>query len=642
MGYLAFDRDAVDTLRLALQRSIDALGSMRLTDAAARTSAQRIDRAVRDLSGWTTTMRGITACVALAEYRPVGKLDGADPLAAAIEWMLDDGRQVVTDPLGNGIGDPYLAAQSVGVVLHDVDIEDLSTGELERISRLLDEVLTTDAGRWGFLNGLRGGDLAELFARFQHAEEMERHATQGEPSEKLAALATVLGHIGFVHGEVADTADLDLDGILGDLEPYIAAQVLAGMDLPPAEFGRLAYDVIARDLADPYSADDALVTYIFPPLAADILFPVIAPDAERSREFTRQTLSGDLDVLLASADEARSLVGTIVFNNLDPELTDPRAAGTIVIPILEHLVNDPDLVDAIPDRDLAWTGELLLRFPFNFAGDFNDWEGLWGPALSQASLLLIINNDEAMKIVNGGAAAIYASLGDLLGTAPMPTGLSPTDQRRWMKDRSDELVELLTNLQELEATLATLTRNDRIHDAERALDVWTTVVGTVISLLAGGAVTATGAGPIAGILVGEGANHAAGAATLALAKYFSDHHLPFAPPDLAQVASDTATTVDRKAVVLTAVMLAAAYDYAVTMGFVAPGSPPPPPDVHVAAEGAETICNGVDYSEQIDAWLETVRFIDGNDSAGRKILDAARAMNTGAIAAEHCADILNP
>jgi hypothetical protein len=122
-GYLAFDRDALGMLRSALELALYELNATVGYDPAAAKARARSQQAARSGEAWVPTLRGLTSCMTLEAYSPVG-IDSSD-LAQAYFLQLAGGRSIVTDPLSADVSaDLDARATALAKVLRDGNLND--------------------------------------------------------------------------------------------------------------------------------------------------------------------------------------------------------------------------------------------------------------------------------------------------------------------------------------------------------------------------------------------------------------------------------------------------------------------------------------------------------------------------------------
>jgi hypothetical protein len=239
-GYLAFDRDALGVLRISLELALYELNATVGRDPAAATARSRSQQAARSGEAWVPTLRGLTSCMTLEAYSPVG-IDSSD-LARAYFQQFAGGRSVVTDPVSAGLGLDHIAkAEALARVLTDGDIDDyLSDAEQRWLATQLDEISRSKAASQAFLSILGPDRFAELANTFSSRAERQFNSEQHSIVDpKVVLTLATLDSLGKVFGNFkADSTGperVEWNNQLAELDPLaLLCLVRGGVDVPGA------------------------------------------------------------------------------------------------------------------------------------------------------------------------------------------------------------------------------------------------------------------------------------------------------------------------------------------------------------------------------------------------------------------------
>lgn len=617
MGYLAFHRDRIDSLRMQLIRSLDEVTGLRLDDPAAIEEKRRLGRIDSTMRYWLAPLQGISACVAMEGYEPVGRLDPNDLTTAPAQRLDTDGYRLVHDPLGGGIGDPYLEAQAIALTLGDGNLDKLlSEAELNWLNDRLTEILASPVGRWGFIDTLGADGLTQLCRKLgqEAAQEQSPYATD---RERLGAILTTLGLLGAgLADRHHDGGSTSQDEVLAAIDPMAAAYMLAAMDLPSDDLARLAHDVISR--AGVVTAPGGRIPNRIHP--GDILFPHIAADPLASVAYVQLSI-GNLDALF-KASVARDAVGQIILHATDPDLVKAAGLrpGSLIPSMFEYLGTGKPL-DGWADSDVAWLGDVVIRYPFNFTGDYNHWD--WTDAQASTALALAASHDAALERMRAGAGAMF----DVVG--------AESDIAR--------LTTLLHDIAGFQIDLLDAIRDGVIGDAKAAQKGWDLawlVAGLAIGVVAGALLPELEVGAIAGLVVEGSVGAGAGAATTAVQTWWREHHLPGTPPDIAAAARGASETMDDTITAQTGLLMRLTLELAKSKGLVDPQKLDPLPVPMPLDPQHSGNCSGKKYAEQVYDWLAQGRSNGAFKDGGYALLATAASLQSESAAHLLCHDIV--
>ncbi len=352
MGYMAIDATAIRHLRRALGSALDQLSDLSLTDPEAADGRTLVRRSVERLISWYPILDGLSSCTALTNYEHVGGSLNKNDLTVALWTRLGgDGYQIVSDPLGTGIGDPYLEAQQLAVTLRDGNIEKLlSDSELTWLRERLDVLLQTPEGRWAFIDTLGIDGLINLSNELQ--KRWWDGKTSGDPSvmdNAHATLAAIGAALATRRNEGGSIQPVD---VIDATDPIAASFMVIAMQITPSELAALSEHILDNFAANDHWLDLAPVGMLVMP--GDILFPKLAESPEASRDLLLRCRDKLDEIFQMSYDKAsvqKIIEGAVAWN------PDTYAAGVILVPTLTYL-SETDLYWGYDNFDWSFLGTL--------------------------------------------------------------------------------------------------------------------------------------------------------------------------------------------------------------------------------------------------------------------------------------------
>ena len=377
MGYLAIDSSAVGQLKRALQSALDQLSDLSLTDPEAAGGRNLVRRSVERLVSWYPILDGLSSCAALTNYEHVGDSLKKNDLTVAVWTRLDDaGYQIVRDPMGSGIDDPYLEAQQLAITLRDGNLEKLlSDGELKWLRERLEVLLSTPEGRWAFVDTLGTDGLSKLANALQ--KRWWDGKTCGDPSvmgDAEATLAAIGAGLALRRNEGGSIQPVD---VIDATDPIAASFMAIAMQVTPSEFAALSEHILDNFAANGQWLNFAPVGMLVMP--GDILFPKIAASPEASRDLLLRCRDKLDEIFQMSYDKAsvqQMIEGAVAWN------PDTYAAGVVLVPTLTYL-SETDLHWGYDNFDWSFLGKLAAPYSsqFTIAGA-EEWP--WPGGVDQA------------------------------------------------------------------------------------------------------------------------------------------------------------------------------------------------------------------------------------------------------------------
>jgi hypothetical protein len=414
MSFLGYDRELLNALFDAMRRSSDELAALDSADPQA-VDAMHVVRSSRLLldQEWLPLLGGLLACVALDERRPV-RLDPTDLRAAAFAGHQRERWQIVTDPLpGTVMSTVSLVdeARAIGAGLIDPSI----TGELtmDELTWLVDRlhVIAADPMARRALRDSIGGDdqWADLLDRLgldrlEHAGRLLDDPENRASADRLSVLDRVSAGLAIVYSSGPHTARGGwYPTVIGLLDPYSAAVLLAQMDLDPDVAATAATQVLTRWLegndgrrmwGDPWSAGDN---------AADVLFRWLATDAAAARAFVERARRRPELLFRTTYDDAS--VVAVVAAATDPDQVAADVAGWLIMPLIDWNAAHGMLTvptDGGVHNMRVVLATILAPWLLQLTARTDDWS--WSPRAADATLRWVIEDEHA-------ATRLVASMG---------------------------------------------------------------------------------------------------------------------------------------------------------------------------------------------------------------------------------------
>lgn len=624
MGYLAFDRGAVDALARALRRALDDLAAVRIADPAAASDQRQITATADLLAPWEGVLRSIASCGIMEGYRRVdaGARDLDLPAASWARLATAAGMELFTDPLGDGIVDPYLEGVALAGALRDGDLDELlgSDEQIAWLQERLSVVAASPEARRGFLERLgdeRLIDVCDRLARRQADLDLDTGLLAG-PSPAAERIAAVLGTIGrIVQVRRDDGGRLDLATLTGTMQPIPAAQLIAGMTLAADELVALTYATLERWLSTASLGASVLWNERAP---GDVLLPVVANDPLASRLLLERSVD-QLGVVFRTSRE-KWPAEAVVLNGTDPAHVSVSQAGGIVPAVLTYLRDEHDTIPLgygdPPDYSRAWLGALAGGWLFELTSRRSSW-GLTSEEASDA-LRFALDDEDAMRVLTEhGSAAIEAMAGTL------------AEGGRTARRALEELSGMLGALNALMAA-------EQVDDALAARAAWD-LSWSVATVVAAGALGALNLP--AGVLTAmaaEGAE-AGGVSLVDSAKATMEREGWLgAPPNESAVRQDAARWRDDMTALQAAAIVGVTFQALVASGRVPPGTPRPPEPAPAGVAAGE--CTSEQYLDSLRSWTEA-RIAEGDlDDGAATVLDlsVSTMLNPGQAAAQ-CVEV---
>jgi hypothetical protein len=240
-GYLAFDSEAIGSLRLAVQLALYELNAIVGRDSAAANARACTQRAARTAEAWVPLLQGLSGCNVLSAYSPVG-MDGSN-LEQAFMLQLAGGRNIVTDPLAAELAlDLDAQARALAEILRSGDIEEF--GDAKDKAWLRQELAAIEyspSACKAFIDALGSDRFVELNNMLADQAKREPFALEHDllPNGTPEILAT-LDSLGRVFGQFrAGATESELDSwdelLPTEVAPLALVRMVgAGIDIDEA------------------------------------------------------------------------------------------------------------------------------------------------------------------------------------------------------------------------------------------------------------------------------------------------------------------------------------------------------------------------------------------------------------------------
>ena len=628
MGYLAFDRGAVESLRLTLQRALDDLRATRITDPAAEAERRSLEIAARRLDPWLSTLAALGSCAVLEGYRRIDVSQDDLPLSTA-SWVRLAGSarmELFTDPLGDAVVDPVREAIALADALRAgdlgryVDDDDQVVWLEERLAL----VAASSATRGAFVERLGTERLVELADRLATRQrDLDMETPLGDPRRPSAEhLASVLGLVGrILQGYRDDGGSLDVASIMAAMSPVAAAQCVAGMVLESDELAALAHAVLKRWWTQ--ALPSSVSAMWNERSAGDVILPIIAQDQAASRLLMERSL-GELHLVFRTSRD-KWWAEAVTLNATDPAYVTAAQAGPIVPAVLTYL-RDHHSQEVLghadpPDYDRAWLGALAGGWLPELTSRRSDW-GLSAREAADA-IAFVLEDADALRILAGHAERRLDSI-----------LLAPMDGGRGTQRSLEELSGML-------GTLNALIEHEHIEDAEAARALWDlgwTVAGITTAGLIGMLNLPAGVGSA---MLAEGVDEARGGTLSSVKAVFERRGWLGAPPDEATVKHDAARHRDETTARQAAAVVSLTFGALVEGRRVPADAPAPPKPMPMDDSSGE--CTSQQYLQQLRSWSDSLNADGTLDAEAARVIDLAiNTMLNPGQAAGQCVQVYRP
>jgi len=579
-GYLGYDPDLVDMLRLALRKADDELASIRCTDIDARAPMQTVANARSTLNDtWIPFTDSLFQCRALDGYSPT-TIAAGDLINSWLGLVAHQrGWTLATDPLPTPAGPTFErmtieAARALGEALSGAAGDEAMTAdEISWLQSRLAEVAGRPELMAAFLPAFTTVGWAnvcnQLGERRQHAVteallydasiSADEHANWIGVDAIFASLGRILNENQRAHPLTDRTV------LLLDMTPYAAALLVQQLDLDATTLVATARELIERERIDLYNAEETNVG----PRAADLLMETMLATPTAATAYVMTTLD-DPDLVLDVAFDPE-VGNALLIAGTDPTSMTPGQAEEAIPVLVDWVLNEstsslymsynPQLAIAAADLIAPYLLPILRPDAASYGMSANERKAL---------AMLMIDNNAALDHLLAARERIGATLSTAI-----------CDPAATFEERIDAVHDLAALL----AIVDTMVRAADIRMAERTVAeyelAWTAI--------------GYGADALSSVFTGT-VGQVVGASGPAVRKITELFGLE--PESVADVRADSLNRFDVVTTVAAATVVCATFDAMVSAGRIAPGTAlPPVPDLdneHV----------GVAYAHEFKEWLD--------------------------------------
>jgi hypothetical protein len=577
-GYLGYDPEMVNMLRVAMALARDDLTAVRCSDVEAAAAMRSVARSLTTLNDtWLPFTAGLFACRAMDGYVPT-TLRSGDLIDGWLRLVAEQRHwRVTTDPAATvaSASSSRMSieeARAIGQLLSgSAGSEPMTPLEVDWLSGRLARIAAQPSLVAAFLHALTTTGWTAVCNqlgtnrqdRYTDALLYDGNVSSPEAHgwKSIDGVFVSLGAM-LVIDRSTNASKPEL--LLPDIDPYAAAMLVQNLRFDAEQLSKIASKLIERERRD---LRETPVTRLGP-RAADLLFETMLITPGGATAYVLATIDDPsllLDVAFDPSSGNRVLVA-----GTDPLSMSAADAAAAIPGLVRWILNASTFHASLVYNAQLPTVAADLLSPYIL------------PVLRSTSDSFAMSADErrALETLVLSDERAFERLVDARDRATTDLAVRITASDTSVEDR----LAALRDFASLVAIVDTMSRDRTIRRAEADVAQWDLLW------------SALGYGASAGsIASGSPAASAPGMALTALRIYADAHGWGPVPVD--SVRSESLATLDRMTTVAAAALVASAFDQMVTAGRIPAKTPPPPlPDF-----GANDV--GADYNLRVLTWL---------------------------------------
>ncbi len=577
-GYLGYDPDMVNMLRVAMTLARDELTAIRCSDVEAGVAMRSVARSLTTLNDtWLPFTGGLFACRAMEGYAPTS-LHTGDLIDGWLRLVAEERHwRVTTDPAATVATSTSSRmsieeARAIGQLLSGpAGSEPMTALEIDWLNGRLGRIAVQPALVAAFLPALTTTGWTAVCnqlatsRRDQYTDGLLFDGTiSSAEADRWKPIDGVFVSLGAMLVLDRSTNSSKPELLLPDIDPYAAALLVQNLRFDAEQLSTIARQLIERERQDLRETPVARLG----PRAADLLFETLITTPSAATTYVLAAIDDPSLILEVASDPASG--NRVLIAGTDPLSMDAADAAS-AIPVLVRWILNASTFNAyvVYNRQLPTVSADLLS-PYILAVLRSTGDSFAMSAEERRTLEnLVLGDSRAVERLVGARDR---------ATADLAVRITASDTS--VADR----LAALRDFASLMAIIDTMARDQTIRRAEANVAQWDLLW------------SALGYGASAGsIASGSPAASVPGVALTALRVYAEAHGWGPVPVD--HVRASSLATLDRVTTVAAAALVASAFDQMVTAGRIqATKANPPIPDF-----GANDV--GADYNMRLLTWL---------------------------------------